>query len=203
MHAGCTYAADLFLVHQNTAGSAVHLQSVQHGEQGCKSAHPVVLSVGKDHAAVYTAFPGPPCRHDLQLRGEKIFLFHVVILLKKRQGVGFHRFFLFFIKVFGLLNGAAAKEQVQLLALDHCICLLLHLLSGQVDQKIRDHEDRIFLLLPDGDLLGCAVLSHHHAVDRQGKGYPLVLLDPSVIVGVQVGQLFIFIERILFHIDTR
>ncbi len=69
-------------------------------------------------------------------------------------------------------------------------------------EQVRYADYRFFLRLPDDDGDLAAVLFHHNAMDGKGKGGPLVFLDASVIVGVQIGQFPLLVERILLHIQS-
>ena len=48
-----------------------------------------------------------------------------------------------------------------------------------------------------------AVPAHHHSVEGQGNGGPLILLDPPIIVGFAVGHLLLLIQRILLQVQAR
>ena len=43
---------------------------------------------------------------------------------------------------------------------------------------------------------------HHHSVEGQGNGGPLILLDPPIIVGFAVGHLLLLIQRILLQVQA-
>lgn len=70
-------------------------------------------------------------------------------------------------------------------------------------QKVRDAEHRIVLGLADGHAHHFAVLLRDHAVQRQRPRDPLILLQPAVIVRVQIGQIAVLVERILLDVDAR
>ena len=69
-------------------------------------------------------------------------------------------------------------------------------------QKVRDKEDRVVLLLADIDKDGLSRLFDHDAVDRQGKGHILVLLDAAVIVGVEICDPAVLVEGVLLDIQA-
>ena len=72
-----------------------------------------------------------------------------------------------------------------------------------MDQKIGYKEHRVFLILANIDLHRSAILFHHHTVKCKGQRYPLILLHASVIVGVEIGEAPLLIQRVLLHIKPR
>ncbi len=68
-------------------------------------------------------------------------------------------------------------------------------------KKIRDYQYRILLFLTDDNLFHRPVFSDHASVNRHRQGYPLVLFNPPVIVGVQIGHTGLFIQRILLDVQ--
>ena len=71
-----------------------------------------------------------------------------------------------------------------------------------MDQKVGHEENGIVLVLAHVDLHGAAVLLHNHAVNGKGNRHPLVLFHAAVIMGVQISETAVLIERILFHVQT-
>ncbi len=71
-----------------------------------------------------------------------------------------------------------------------------------MDEQIRHEENGIVLVLSHIDLHGTAVLLHNHTVNGKGNRHPLVLFHAAVIMGVQISETAILIERILFHVQT-
>ena len=57
-------------------------------------------------------------------------------------------------------------------------------------------------VLADGELHPAAVGLEDHPVDGQGPGQPLVFLDAAVVVGLQEGQVRVFIEGVLFQVQA-
>ncbi len=57
-------------------------------------------------------------------------------------------------------------------------------------------------VLADGELHVRAVGLEDHPVDGQGPGQPLVFLDAAVVVGLQKGQVRVFIEGILLQVQA-
>ena len=68
-------------------------------------------------------------------------------------------------------------------------------------QQVPHGELGIPGVLPDAHGDGGAVPAHHHPVEGQGDGGPLVLLDPPVVVGLAVGQLLVLIEGVLLQVQ--
>ena len=54
----------------------------------------------------------------------------------------------------------------------------------------------------DGELHPAAVGLEDHPVDGQGPGQPLVFLDAAVVVGLQKGQIRVFIKGVLFQVQA-
>ena len=71
-----------------------------------------------------------------------------------------------------------------------------------MNQQVGNEEYGIILGLAHIDLDRGAVLFHNDAVKSQRDGDPLVLFDAAVIMGVQIGDILILIQRILLHIDS-
>ena len=63
-------------------------------------------------------------------------------------------------------------------------------------QQVGNHQDRLVLVLTDGDGDAGAVGLADHAVNGQGDGDPLILLDAAVVVGLEVCHLGIFVQGI-------
>ena len=70
-----------------------------------------------------------------------------------------------------------------------------------MDQQIGHEEHRIILALAYAQLHRGAVLFHHHSVKSQRLCHPLIFLYTAVIMGVQVCQAAVLIERILLYVD--
>ena len=72
-----------------------------------------------------------------------------------------------------------------------------------MDQKIADAKYRIFRFL--SDIYNCfgPILTDNYAVERQWQCYPLVFFNTSILMGIQQCQICIFIQWILFQIQSR
>ena len=194
-HAGRAHAADLLLVGEDGAqGVLRHALVVRQRAQGGIGADPVVVAVAQDHAPVEAQIPRLSGGDDLQFGGEQILLLQVVLILEELQHSLLHRLLLLARQRFG------ADDQVQGLALDHLGGGLLHLILGQVDQQVGEAEHRVVLALAQGDGHLAPVAADDHAVEGQRLRDPLVLLDPAVIVGVEVGDVPVLIEGVLLHV---
>ena len=71
-----------------------------------------------------------------------------------------------------------------------------------MDQKVCDVYDRIIFIFTDGNVDYAAVFFCDHAVDREWKSYPLIFLDTAIVVGIEVCKVCVFIQRILFYVET-
>ena len=65
-------------------------------------------------------------------------------------------------------------------------------------QQIGHAENRIPFLLADADLHLLPVLLHDHAVHGKRDGPPLVLADSTVVVGLEVGNVLLLVNRVGF-----
>ena len=81
LHTGSTYRTDFFLIHKDTAHASFGRAQVQHGTEGGICTHPVILSVGQNHAAVKAGLSRLSGRNHLQLRRDKVFLFDSILFL--------------------------------------------------------------------------------------------------------------------------
>ena len=72
-----------------------------------------------------------------------------------------------------------------------------------MNQQIRNTEYRIIFFLSNIDLCYTAILFCNYAVQCQRNGYPLIFLDSTIVMRIQISQLCIFVQRILLQIQTR
>ena len=129
--------------------------------------------------------PGGTRRYGLDLGRHEVLLHHAVLPVQVVQHCQLHL-------LLGLLviHGPRGDQDVHVLTLHDIWGLSLGLgLAPEVGQEIGDHEHGVVGLLTDGDVHGLTVGQHHRAVERQGYGGPLVLLDATVVVGLEHGQL--------------
>ena len=99
-------------------------------------------------------------------------------------------------------DGFASHDQIQCLAFNDGSRRFLHLLLGEMDQKIRNEKYRIILIIAHAQDHCLAVFLHNDAVNRKRDRHILVFLDASVIVGVQICDIAVLIERILLDIES-
>ena len=188
LHAADAHGADLLFVRQNAHGSVLGSGQVQDGLQLGVGADPIVVAIGTQQTPVQAHLPALAGGDHSQLRSAEVSLHHAVLLVEQPHDVQLHQ-------VTALpFQGLGAQDHVQLLAGDALGQGLLHLVGSQVDQQIGDHQDGVILILADGHGDLAAVFFTHHAVDGQGHTGPLVLLDAAIVVGLEVGDLGIFVE---------
>ena len=101
----------------------------------------------------------------------------------------------------GVSQGEGAHQDIELFPFEGLGHLLVHDLLGQVGQEVEHGKNRVMGVLADGELHPGAVGLDDHPVDGQGPGQPLVFLDAAVVVGLQKGQIGVFIERVLFKVS--
>ena len=53
-----------------------------------------------------------------------------------------------------------------------------------MNENVRNEEYRVVILFSYIDFYGRSVFFHNDTVKSQGKGYPLVLLDTAVVMGI-------------------
>ena len=152
------------------------------------------MAVSADQTGVQADVGGVGGGHRLQLSGDEILLGDAVLLIQPLHDRQLDALLLL------ALDGLAAHQDIQLLALDALGQRLLALLRAQMGQQVAD-DQLGFAALADGDGDGAAVLQGDHAVELQGDGHPLVLADSTVVVGLQVCQLAFLIERGGFQVQ--
>ena len=196
LHAAHANGADLFLVREDAHGGALGGLGLIDGLELSVGAHAVVVAVAADQGAVKTHVAGIQRGHGLQLGGEEILLGDAVAVAQHGQDRQLHA-------VLALVGvGDAAHEQAQVLAADHIGSALTHLVLAQVGQKVGDHEFGILGVLADDHADRLAVLAGDHSVELQGDREPLVFLDAAVVMGLQIGQLAVLIERQLLEVQA-
>ncbi len=207
-HAGGAHAADLFLVYQHAYRRLLRRGYRQLRLQRGIGAHTVVLAVAKHHAAVEAQLAGAAGRHYLDLGGKEVFLLDAVLFLQQLQREGLHRLLgrgLFLVGgVFLLIDnkGAVADEHIKALAFNNLAALLGHLLVAQVRQKIGYAEHRVAGVVAHVHVHHSAVGLGDNAMERQRQGYPLVVLDAAVVMGVQEGEPVAFVHGVLLQVQT-
>ena len=139
--------------------------------------------------------------YDLDLGGEEVLLFDVVLLFDEVEE---HL-------LDGLLDllvafdddGTAGNDDIEVLMVDRFAGGLLHLIAREVDQQVGDAEDRIGRVLAHGDVHGGAILLADDAVQCQRSGDPVVGLHTAVVVGVEVSHVAGLVQRILLEVEAR
>ena len=207
-HAGSAHAADLLLVYQHAHCRLLRRGYRQLSFQGSVSAHAVVLAVAQHHAAVEAELAGAAGRHYLDLGGKEVFFLDAVLFLQQLQCEGLHRFLgcgLFLVGgIFLVLDnqGAVADEHIEAFAFHNLAALLRHLLVAQMRQQVGYAEHRVALIVAHVHVYHRAVGLRHNAVQGQRQGYPLVVLDAAVVMGVQEGESVAFVHRVLLQVQT-
>ena len=172
-------------------------------------AGPVVLPVSKDHAPVKSCVSGSSGRDDLKFCGLKVLLADSVIIVENPQDCFFDRFFSVFLISFFRFpvrvksERPAADDQIQSFAIHYCRSGLFELFLGEMDQKIRDKEYRIILVLAYAENYSLTALLYDHAMDRERNSHILVFLDPSVIMRIQKSDIAVLVHGILLDIKSR
>ena len=196
LHAAHALGPDLFLVGKNADAGPPRRLEVKHGLQLRPGADPVVVAVSADHGAVQTNLTDVEGGNGCQLRREEIFLRDSVCIVQQAQHRKSHAVF----SVVGI--GDAADQDVQTFSGDAFGHRLFHLVLRQVREQIRNDELRLSRFPADADFHRLAVFQRRDAVQLQGNGHPLVLLDAAVIVGAEIAEFILLIHRDLFQVET-
>ena len=206
MHAAGTDAADFFFIYQNTAGCAFRcLIFIQERHQRCERTDSVILTVADNHAPIKAQFSGFARRHHFQFRRDEIFFFKTVLFFQNSADICGNGVLLLFLLLFAVRFTLrdASNQNIQRFPLHNLRGGFRQLLPRQVNQQIRNGKYGIRILLSYGNIHPAAVLSNHNSVNCQRKRHPLILLDAAVIMGVQISESTILVQRILFHIHSR
>ena len=195
LHTADAHGADLFLVGQDAHGGVSGGFQIQQGFQLRIGANPVIVAVGTQQAPVQAHLPALAGRDNRQLRGAEVFLHHAVLLVQQAHDVQFHQ-----IRALALQR-LGAQEHIQLLAKNPLCQGLLHLIRGQVDQQVGDHQNGVALVLTDGDGYLRAVLLADHAVNGKGHAGPLILFDAAIVMGFGKGDFGILIQGLGLQIQ--
>ena len=167
----------------------------------------VVLAVAENHRAVQTHVAGLTGRYNFQLCRFKIFFFYSVHLFQKGKNSLFAFFFklflFFFCKVVAVYRRNRTHDYIQVFTLNKVACLFLHLVLGKVRKNIRNAENRFVVIFADYNIYRFSVLLYYYTVNCQWNSCPLVFFDSAIVVGVHIGNVVFFVERILLCIQTR
>ena len=87
------------------------------------------MAIAHDHAAVKTVISGFSSRHNFNLCGEEIILFHSILFGKNSKNIRLHTILNGFLLIFLLRSRDGTDQQIQTLSLDDLGCLFLHLIS--------------------------------------------------------------------------
>ncbi|MPM71479.1 hypothetical protein SDC9_118444 [bioreactor metagenome] len=148
------------------------------------------MAVSADHAAVQTDVAGFGGGDAFQLRGGEIVLNDAVFLVHQ-----LHHRQLYPVGALAL-QGAAAQQKIQRLAENGFAQRLFVLLRAQMGQKVCDDQLGVTLVRADVDGDSLSIFQRHHAMKLHGNSGPLVLSDAAVVVGLEVAQLAVLIQRV-------
>ncbi len=197
MHAGSTDAADLFLVGENAAGRAFRILHFQNCPQARICADTVIMSIPENHRTIKSVISCFASRNDFNLSRDKIIFLDVIFLFQKVQQILLDRIFFF------ACHRNRTSQHVESFTLYHRAAFLLHLLCGQMDQQIRNADNRIIRLLADVHEYLRTILAADDAMQRHRSCDPLILLDAAVVMRIQQNQSVFFIKRMLLEIHAR
>ena len=156
------------------------------------------MAVGADHAAVKAQVPRVGGRDGLKLGGDEILLHDAVFLVQDA-----HDGKLDAVRAVVVGLGPAADEDVERFGRDGLVEGFFALLAAQVRQQVVDDELRVGGIGADLDEDLAAVGADDLAVQLQRDRDPLVLADAAVVVGLEIGQLGVFIEGVGLEVQPR
>ena len=154
------------------------------------------MAVAADEGTVKANFRHFECRHGAELRRKEVLLGNPVGIVEKTQHSKLH-------PVFSVVRiGDAADEDIEPFARNPLGHGFLHLVGGKVRKQIRDDEAGLSCPATESDFNGFTAFQHHNAVELQRDRHPLILLDPAVIVGFEIGKFVALIERVLLEVNA-
>ena len=141
------------------------------------------MGIAADHGAVQTHLAHIVGGHGGQLGGEEVLFGDAVHVVKDAHHSVLH-------PVLALVGiGGAADENIQTLAGDALGHGLFHLVGRQMGQQVGDDKLGVARLTADNHIHHFPALQGHNAVELQGDGDPLVLLDAAVVMGLEKAHL--------------
>ena len=191
LHAGVTFAADLFFVGKDAKHGLVGFGLKSCGDFGI-SAHSVVVAVTCNERSVKSDVFCFDCRHCFEFCGDKVFLGDAVLCVENGKHTSLHRVFVI------VFDGDAAHEKIEIFRGETFRNGLRDLFLRKVRKKVCDveHGVGLFFAHSDGDF--ASVFECDYAVKRKRNGEPLILLDAAVIVRLEICKTCLFKKRNLF-----
>ena len=177
MCAGVAVTPHFFFIRENDRLGFVLNFGVDKGFESGVGTNAVILTISADKSAVKADVTGFAGRNDLQLSRKQVTLRDAVLLVEKLQNSKFKA-------LFDILIGMriSADEHVELLPFNHLRGLLRHLVLAQMRQQIRDDKNRILLIFANAEFQFFTILQHDDAMECQRNRYPLIFLDPAVVM---------------------
>ena len=156
------------------------------------------MAVCGDVSAVKAYVSCMSCRNDLDLRRDEILLLNTVLLEQDLQNACLEDL----MSLLVISAGNSADDDVEILSGNEIRCLLGHLLIAEMRKEICDVENGIFFLLAYHDLVRLAVIRENDAVYSQRNRRPLILLEATVIVCLEVNGIVVLIDGIGLKIES-
>ena len=153
------------------------------------------MAVSADEGAVETDVARGECGNGGYFCREEVLFAHTVLPVEVVEHGELELILDVLVRI-----GHCADNNVELFALYHLCAALCHLFAAEVGQKVVDIEYGVVRLFADVKLYLSAVFEHNHAVQGEGYGCPLVLLDSAIVVRLQKAHTRLLIQRILLYI---
>ena len=193
-HTGVAVGADFFFISQKSCLGLHAGFRMEDRFQVGKGADAVVLAIGSDEGAVETYVAALGGRDEFELSSGEVFFFDAVGFLQHVHE-NFLRLQIFF--------GIGAGDGLQLFTGDAVGQGLLHLVLGHMDQKVGHVENRVVVIEAHIDFYFLAIFGVYHADQSQRDAGPLVFLDAAVVVGAEIHDAFLLMDRVCFEVQTR
>ena len=159
------------------------------------------MAISKNHTSVKACFSCPSGRNNFNFGRQKVFFFDIIHIFQNLKNIFLNRFFFFFFLVL-IHNRHISDYNVKCFALNHLCSFFLQLFSGKMNQKIGYEKYRVLFILTNIHFDGCAIFFYNDAMKCQRQSYPLVFFHAAIIVCIQISNTAIFVQWILFHIQS-
>ena len=154
------------------------------------------MAVAADHAAVDADLADVKGRYGGKLCGQEVLFPDAVRIVQQAE----HRQLDAVLAFVGI--GDRSDQDMQALARDALGHGLLHLILRQVGQQVGDDEFRLVLFPPQGDVHALAGFQCDRAVQLQRDRHPLILFDAAVVMGAEIAELILLVERDLLEVQA-
>ena len=173
------------------------------------------MTVAQNHRAIEAEVASTPSGNHFDFGGQEILFLDIVFLSKQLERVRFDRllrcqllYFCFVgVVLFSYLviyhEGTPSHQHVEIFTRDSFRRLLLHLVFGEVDQQIRHAEHGVTLIFAHVNRHDAAIFLGNDTMQCERYRDPLVVLDASVVMRIEMQQLVALEQRVLLEVEAR